>query len=54
MGAILYSFRRCPYALRGRLGLTASGIPYEHRELILRAQPEEMLTVSPKGERRRA
>lgn len=49
MGAILYSFRRCPYAMRGRMGLKASGLPYEHREIILRDKPEEMLKVSPKG-----
>lgn len=49
MGAILYSFRRCPYAMRGRMGLEASGLGYEHREIILRSKPEEMLQASPKG-----
>lgn len=49
MGAILYSFRRCPYAMRGRMGLKVSGLPYEHREIILLDKPEEMLKVSPKG-----
>jgi len=49
MGAVLYSFRRCPYAMRGRMGLKASGITYEHREIILRDKPQEMLDASPKG-----
>lgn len=49
MTAILYSFRRCPYAMRGRMGLKASGLTYEHREIILRDKPQEMLDASPKG-----
>jgi glutathione S-transferase len=46
---ILYSFRRCPYAMRARLALLASGIQYEHREVVLRDKPAEMLAASPKG-----
>ena len=50
---IFYSFRRCPYAMRARLALLASGmkagVDYEHREVVLRAKPAEMLTASPKG-----
>jgi glutathione S-transferase len=46
---ILYSFRRCPYAMRARLALLASGIDYEHREVVLRDKPADMLTASPKG-----
>ncbi len=46
---ILYSFRRCPYAMRARLGLFVAGIDYEHREILLRDKPREMLDVSPKG-----
>ncbi|MEO8021024.1 glutathione S-transferase [Polaromonas sp.] len=51
MGAlpVLYSFRRCPYAMRARLALSASGQPVEHREVVLRAKPAEMLAASPKG-----
>jgi len=49
MSAILWSFRRCPYAMRGRMGLKVSGLDYEHREIILRDKPEEMLNASPKG-----
>ncbi len=46
---ILYSFRRCPYAMRARLALLASGIQYEHREVVLRDKPADMLAASPKG-----
>ncbi|WP_395055155.1 glutathione S-transferase [Polaromonas sp.] len=51
MGAlpVLYSFRRCPYAMRARLALAVSAEPHEHREVVLRAKPAEMLTASPKG-----
>lgn len=47
--AILYSFRRCPYAMRARLALHVSGLTYEHREVVLRDKPAAMLEVSPKG-----
>lgn len=46
---VLYSFRRCPYAMRARLALQVSGVAYEHREVALKAKPVEMLAVSPKG-----
>ncbi len=46
---ILYSFRRCPYAMRARMALSSSGMEYEHREVVLRDKPPEMLEVSPKG-----
>ena len=49
MRAILYSFRRCPYAMRARMGLSVSAINYEHREIELRDKPQEMLDISPKG-----
>ena len=35
--------------MRGRMGLKASGLDYEHREIILRDKPQEMLDASPKG-----
>ena len=47
--AILYSFRRCPYAMRARMALHVSGVAYEHREVVLRDKPAAMLEVSPKG-----
>jgi glutathione S-transferase len=46
---VLYSFRRCPYAMRARLALRVSGVIYEHREVALKAKPPEMLAASPKG-----
>ena len=46
---VLYSFRRCPYAMRARMALLASGTACELREIVLRAKPAEMLAVSPKG-----
>lgn len=46
---ILYSFRRCPYAMRARMAITKSGITCELREIVLRNKPEHMLTISPKA-----
>lgn len=46
---VLYSFRRCPYAMRARLALRASGVVYEHREIVLKNKPAHMLALSPKG-----
>lgn len=46
---IFYSFRRCPYAMRARLALLISGLPFELREVVLRDKPAQMLTASPKG-----
>jgi glutathione S-transferase len=46
---ILYSFRRCPYAMRARMAIAVSGVQIEHREILLRDKPAEMLTASPKG-----
>ncbi|MCP9917677.1 DUF952 domain-containing protein [Cyanobium sp. ATX 6F1] len=46
---ILYSFRRCPYAIRARLAIEAAGLLVELRELELKAKPAEMLAASPKG-----
>ena len=46
---VLYSFRRCPYAIRARLALAVSGVAYELREVLLRDKPPELLAASPKG-----
>ncbi len=46
---ILYSFRRCPYAMRARLAIVANGVRVELREVVLRDKPAAMLDVSPKG-----
>lgn len=45
----LYSFRRCPYAMRARLGLLFAGLQVELREIILKNKPMQMLAISPKG-----
>ena len=47
--ALLYSFRRCPYAMRARLALRYSGLPVRIVEVSLKAKPAEMLALSPKG-----
>ncbi len=49
MQPILYSFRRCPYAIRARYTLAYSMIQWEHREILLRDKPQSMLDISPKG-----
>lgn len=49
MGHVLYSFRRCPYAMRGRMALMVSGVEVELREVVLRNKPAAMLEASPKA-----
>ncbi len=46
---VLYSFRRCPYAMRARMALKVSGELCELREVVLRDKPQEMLDASPKA-----
>jgi glutathione S-transferase len=46
---ILYSYRRCPYAMRARMALRYANIDVEIREITLREKPAHMLSVSPKG-----
>jgi glutathione S-transferase len=46
---VLYSFRRCPYAMRARLALAASGTVCELREVVLARKPAALLQTSPKG-----
>jgi len=46
---ILYSFKRCPYAMRARLALKLANIQCELREVRLNNKPKHMLEVSPKG-----
>lgn len=46
---VLYSFRRCPYAMRARLALAVSRTTCELREVKLAAKPAAMLAASPKG-----
>lgn len=49
MMPILYSYRRCPYAMRARMALKYAGIEVEHREIALKDKPKSMLMASPKG-----
>lgn len=49
MKPILYTFRRCPYAIRARLAIKVSGTEVETREVDLRNKPQAMLECSPKG-----
>ena len=46
---VLYSFRRCPYAMRARLALAVSGQVCELREVVLRNKPQGLLQASPKA-----
>jgi len=46
---ILYTFRRCPYAIRARMTLAYAGIDFEVREVLLRDKPASLLALSPKG-----
>lgn len=49
MRPLLYSFRRCPYAMRARLALLASGQVCELREVLLRDKPQALIDASPKA-----
>lgn len=46
---ILYSFRRCPYAMRARLAIAVSQQPCELREVVLRDKPLALRDASPKA-----
>jgi glutathione S-transferase len=47
--SVLYSFRRCPYAIRARLALRYTGLQCELREVVLKDKPAAMLAASPKA-----
>ena len=46
---ILWTFRRCPYAMRARLAIVSAGVDVELREILLRDKPKAFLEASPKG-----
>lgn len=46
---LLYSYRRCPYAMRARMALLVAGIAFEAHDIVLRDKPAAMLALSPKG-----
>ncbi|MFW5451221.1 MAG: glutathione S-transferase [Methylophagaceae bacterium] len=46
---VLYSFRRCPYAMRARLAIANSTIKVELREVVLKNKPQTLRDISPKA-----
>jgi glutathione S-transferase len=46
---LLFTYRRCPYAMRARMALLQASIGFDAYEIVLRDKPMEMLRVSPKG-----
>lgn len=46
---ILYTFRRCPYAMRARMAIHAAGIKVKQIEVSLKNKPQSLLDYSPKG-----
>lgn len=46
---LLFSYRRCPYAIRARLALWQAGVTVQVHEVSLRDKPAELLRLSPKG-----
>lgn len=46
---LLYTYRRCPYAMRARMALLQAGVAFDAFEIVLRDKPAELLTLSPKG-----
>lgn len=46
---VLFSFRRCPYAIRARLAIRAAGVTVRLREVALASKPDALLAASPKA-----
>jgi glutathione S-transferase len=46
---LLYTYRRCPYAMRARMALLQAGVAFDAHEIVLRDKPAAMLEISPKG-----
>lgn len=46
---ILFTYRRCPYAMRARMALLVAGIAFDGFEIVLRDKPEALLALSPKA-----
>lgn len=46
---LLYTYRRCPYAMRARMGLLLASVAFDAHEIVLRDKPQAMLVASPKG-----
>ena len=46
---LLYSYRRCPYAMRARMALVSAQIQCDVVEVDFKNKPDHMLEISPKG-----
>ncbi|WP_296228684.1 glutathione S-transferase [Ralstonia sp. UBA689] len=46
---LLYSYRRCPYAMRARLAMLQANRRFRTFEIVMRDKPAELLALSPKG-----
>ena len=46
---LLYTYRRCPYAMRARMALLRAGREFQAFEITLRDKPAALLALSPKG-----
>lgn len=46
---LLYTYRRCPYAMRARMALLVAGVGFDAQEIVLRDKPAALLRASPKG-----
>lgn len=46
---LLYTYRRCPYAMRARMALLQAGIAFDVHEIVLRDKPPELLRLSRKA-----
>ncbi len=49
MTLLLYSFRRCPYAMRARMAIAAAGLDPEYREVDLSDRPAHLRSISHKA-----
>jgi glutathione S-transferase len=46
---LLFSYRRCPYAMRARMALLSCGVDFDIFEISLKNKPQQMIEISPKG-----
>lgn len=46
---LLYTYRRCPYAMRARMALLLAQVAFDAYEIVLRDKPEAMVLASPKA-----
>ena len=46
---LLFTYRRCPYAMRARMALLSAGVAFDAFEIVLRDKPAALLALSAKG-----